>query len=166
MKALIAFSKKLGYYPRLLNAVEYVNNTQSHHVLELAKRHLGNLQGKRIAILGLAFKPNTNDIREAVSKKIINKLLEEGANVIAYDPVAIPNTKMIFKDRIRYAKSVIECLKETECCIINTEWEEFRKLKPEDFIKQMKKPFVIDGRRIYNPKEFRRKLKLTAIGLG
>jgi len=98
VKALIAFSEGLGYNPALFNAVEDVNNIQPYRAVELAKKHLGDLKGRRIAILGLAFKPNTDDMREAVSIKIINQLLEEGANIVAYDPAAINNAKGIFKD--------------------------------------------------------------------
>jgi len=74
--------------------------------------------------------------------------------------------KNIFKNKIQYATSAIECLKNADCCILVTEWDEFKKLKPEDFAKNMKKPILIDGRRIYNPEEFNQKLKLTALGLG
>jgi len=104
-------------------------------------------------------------MREAVSIKIINQLLEEGASVIAYDPAAINNAKKIFKDRIGYAQSPIDCIADADCCIIVTEWEEFKELKPEDFIQCMKSPIVVDGRRIYNPEEFSKKLKFAAIGL-
>jgi len=166
VKAFIAFSKSLGYNPALSNAVEGINNIQPYRAVELAKRHLGDLQGKRIAILGLAFKPNTSDMREAVSIKIVNKFLKEGANIIAYDPAAINNAKKIFEDKIEYAPSAIKCIRGADCCIIATEWEEFKELKPEDFAKYMKKPVLIDGRRIYNPKEFKDKVEFVAMGLG
>jgi len=118
-----------------------------------------------VAVLGLAFKPDTDDMREAVSTKVINKLLEEGANVVAYDPKAVANARHIFGDKIEYASSSIECLSDAECCIIVTEWEEFRQLEPEDFIRQMKSPLVIDGRRIYNQEEFSRALNFAGVGL-
>jgi hypothetical protein len=105
-------------------------------------------------------------MREARAIPIINQLLKEGANVTAYDPAAIPNAKTIFKNKIQYAASTIECLRNADCCILVTEWDEFKKLKPEGFTKNMKQPILIDGRRIYNPKEFSKKLKLAAIGLG
>ena len=118
-----------------------------------------------MAVLGLAFKPNTDDMREAVSIKVIKKLLEEGANIVAYDPKAVVNARYIFGDKIEYRNSSLECLKDAECCIVVTEWEEFKQLEPEDFVRQMKSPLVIDGRRIYNPEEFSRRLKFAAIGL-
>ena len=166
VKALIAFSKNLGYNPELLNAVEKVNETQPYKAIELCKKILGNLQDKQIAILGLAFKPNTDDMREARSIPIINQLLKEGVNVTAYDPVAISNAKSIFGNKIKYASSAIECLKNADCCILVTEWDEFKKLKPENFIKSMRQPVLIDGKRIYNPKQFSQKLMFAAIGLG
>lgn len=166
IKALVAFSKSLGYDPSLLKAIEQVNKTQPQQAVKLAKKHLGDLKGKRIAILGLAFKPNTDDMREARSIPLINQLIKEDANVVAYDPVAVLNAKSIFGDKIKYASSAIECLKNAYCCIIVTEWEEFKKLKPEDFTQNMKQPILIDGRRIYDPKPFKEKLKFEAIGLG
>jgi UDPglucose 6-dehydrogenase len=134
--------------------------------VEFCKQQLGSLNGKRIAILGLAFKPDTDDMREARVIPIVNKLLEEGANVTAYDPVAMQVARGIFNDKIQYASSAIECIKNADCCIIATEWEEFKKLTPDDFAKLMKHPIVIDGRRIYNPETFERKTKFVALGLG
>jgi len=166
VKALIAFSNQLGYTPTMLQAVQEVNENQAKHAVEKAKEKLLKLKGKRIAILGLAFKPNTDDMREARSITIIKQLLTEGANITAYDPAAIPNAKSIFGNKIKYASSAIECLKNADCCIIVTEWEEFKKLEPEDFTKNMRQPVLIDGRRIYDPKQFSQKLKFTAIGVG
>jgi len=143
-----------------------VNKVQPHKAVELAKRLLGNLQGKRIAILGLAFKPSTDDMREAVSIQVINQLLEEGANIVAYDPASTNNAKKIFRDRIEYSPSATNCISGADCSIIVTEWDEFKKVRPEDFIQHMHQPILIDGRRIYDPKEFSQKLKFAAIGLG
>jgi UDPglucose 6-dehydrogenase len=166
VKALIVYSRNLGYRLKLLESVESVNKAQPLKAVQFCKQLLGNLRGKNIAILGLAFKPNTDDMREAGAIPIINQLLKEGANITAYDPVAIPTAKTIFKNRIRYATSTIECLKNSDCCILVTEWIEFERLKPEDFIKNMRQPLLVDGRRIYIPKEFMQKLKFKAIGLG
>jgi UDPglucose 6-dehydrogenase len=166
VKALIAYSKNLGHNPQLLEAVENVNETQPLRAIQLCKEQLGPLKGKHIAILGLAFKPETDDMREARVIPIINNLIEEGANVTAYDPVAVPVAKTIFKTKIRYAPSATECLRNADCCIIVTEWDEFKKLKPEDFTKNMRQPILIDGRRIYDTIGFSRKVKFAAIGLG
>jgi len=166
VKALISLSKGLGYNPVLLNAVENVNQSQPYEAVKLAKELLGTLKGKRVGVLGLAFKPDTDDMREAVSIKIINALLEDEAEIVSYDPAAIDNTKKIFGDRIKYASSAIECIGGADCCIIVTEWDEFKRLKPADFIKHMRTPTMVDGRRIYDPKEYGHKLKFAAIGLG
>jgi len=166
IKALIAYSKSLGYDLKILNAVEQVNAAQPLVAVELALKMLGSLKNKRIAILGLAFKPNTDDMREAVSIKIINKLLQEGAEVVAYDPKAMRNAKEIFGNNIQYASSEIQCIKDADCCIIVTEWNRFKRLKPEDFLQNMRQPCLIDGRRIYDPKRFNPKLKFMAVGRG
>jgi UDPglucose 6-dehydrogenase len=166
VKALIAFSKELGYDPLILQSIETVNKAQPERIVQLCKNVLNSLDGKTIAILGLAFKPETDDMREARVIPIINLLLQEGAEVAAYDPVAMPTARTIFKEKIRYAASAIGCLKNAECCILVTEWDEFKRLKPEDFRKNMKKPVLIDGRRIYDPEEFSEKTLFKAIGLG
>jgi UDPglucose 6-dehydrogenase len=166
VKALIAYSKNIGYRLKLLESVESVNKTQPLKAIQFCKEQLSTLKGKNIAILGLAFKPDTDDMREARVIPIINKLIGEGANVTAYDPVAMPVAKTIFKTKIRYVTSAIECLRNADCCIIVTEWDEFKRLKPEDFTKNMRQPILIDGRRIYNAGEFSRKLEFAAVGLG
>jgi UDPglucose 6-dehydrogenase len=166
VKALIACSKAFGYTPELLESVENINHTQPLKAVEFCRQELGKLEGKKIAILGLAFKPDTDDMREARVIPIINQLLKEGAEVTTYDPVAINMAKSIFQDKIRYAPSAIACLKNADCCITVTEWDEFKKLTPKDFIKNMKHPILIDGRRIFNPEEFSGKIKFLAIGLG
>ena len=163
---LIACSKAFGYSPELLESVENVNHTQPLKAVEFCKQQIGDLEGKNIAILGLAFKPDTDDMREARVVPIINELLKEGANVTAYDPVAITVAKTIFQNKIQYAKSALDCLKNAEAAILVTEWEEFKKLTPEDFVKNMRHPILIDGRRIYSPEIYSKKLKFTAIGLG
>jgi len=166
VKALIAYSKDLGYEPSLLEAVMEVNRDQPYKAIDLSKSFLTDLKGRRIAVLGLSFKPGTDDMREATSIRVIKGFMEEGAYIVAYDPVAIPNAKKIFGNRIEYAQSATQCIRDADCCIIVTEWDEFKKLKPEDFIKNMQEPIVIDGRRIYDPIIFSEKLKYAAIGLG
>jgi len=165
VKALIAHSRNLGYRLELLEAVDSVNKDQPLKAVQFCKELLGNMKGKNISILGLAFKANTDDIREAPAVRIIGQLLKEGARVTAYDPVAIPTAKPIFENKIKYASSPISCLKNADCCILVTEWDEFKKLKPEDYAKNMKQPILIDGRRVYNPEEFGQKIKFRAIGL-
>ncbi len=166
VKALVACSKNMGYTPELLESVENVNHTQPLKAVEFCKQQLGNLKGKKIAILGLAFKPDTDDMREARVVPIVNQLLKEGANVTAYDPVASQTAKSIFDDKISYAASALDCIKKADCAIIVTEWSEFQKLTPEDYVENMKQPILVDGRRIYDAEKFSKKLKFVALGLG
>ncbi len=166
VKALIACSKAFGYVPEVLESVENLNHSQPLKAVEFCKQQLGKLSGKNIAILGLAFKPDTDDMREARVIPIVNKLLLEGANITAYDPVAMNMAKSFFQNKIQYAPSAISCLKNADAAILVTEWEEFKKLTPEDFSKNMRQPVLIDGRRIYNPEIYGQKLKFMAIGLG
>jgi UDPglucose 6-dehydrogenase len=123
------------------------------------------LKEKKIAILGLAFKPDTDDMREARAIPIINQLLSEKAKVAAYDPVAMTVAKTIFGTKIEYCASTIDCLKNADCCIIVTEWAEFKDLKPKDF-SCMKTARIVDGRRVYDPEIFQEKTQFKAIGLG
>jgi UDPglucose 6-dehydrogenase len=166
LKAFIAYSKKLGYKPNLVQATQMANEDQIKFAVQKVKNELKTLKGKKIAILGLAFKPDTDDMREARSVKIINQLLKQGAKVTTYDPMATSSAKKILKGRVNYASSAIGCLKNADCAILVTEWGEFKKLKPEDFAQNMRKPILIDGRRIYKPEKFSKKLRYVAIGLG
>jgi len=166
LKALISHSKEKGYEPQLLKSIEHVNDAQPLRAIEIAERLLGTVQDKRIAILGLAFKPDTDDIREAVSIKIINNLLQKGARVSVYDPVAMESAEKIFGEKINYTNSREECLKKTDCCVIVTEWDEFKSLTPEELERNMRTPILIDGRRITDPSIFQGRVKFAAIGLG
>ena len=134
-------------------------------VFDILKKELGSLQGKKIAILGLAFKPETDDIRDAISLKIIRKLLDKKATVRVYDPIANDNVRDIFGKSISYFSNSESCIKGSECCIIVTEWKEFKKLEPKDFVRLMERQLIIDGRRIFSKKKFS-KLEYHAIGLG
>ena len=166
VKALIAHSKALGYRLELLETVEGINKTQPLKAVQFCEELIGSLKGKQVAVLGLAFKADTDDMREARAIPIINSLVAKGAKVTAYDPVAIPIAKTIFKNKIHFAASTVDCLRNADCCILVTEWDEFKQLKPEDFIKNMKQPALIDGRRIYDPEAFSKKMKFRALGLG
>jgi UDPglucose 6-dehydrogenase len=147
------FSRGRGYDPVLLDAVMEVNNLQPQRVIEIAEDTLGDLKGKIFSILGLSFKPNTNDIREAPSIKIIESLLTNEAVVKVYDPKSMPGMKRLFGDRITYCENSSDCLDSSDCCIIVTEWEEFRDLKQSKMIELMKYPLIIDGRRVLHKEE-------------
>ena len=135
-------------------------------MVELARKALGLLAEKNIAILGLSFKPATDDMREAPSIKIIQGLLRGKAKVVAYNPKANRNAEAIFKNQIDSASSAKEAPKGSDCCILVTEWDEFKKLKPNDFLENMRNPVLIDGRRLYDNDEYEKVVKYIGIGLG
>lgn len=166
VRALIGFSQAVGYNPSILQAALDTNRRQAQHVLDFLRDRLGNLRGKRIALLGLSFKSNTDDMREAPSTRIVEKLLNEGAEVVAHDPVAIKKARAVFGDRIRFAASAIECLRDVDGCVVVTEWRQYEDLSPEVFATKMRRPLIIDGRRIYVPKRFLGKVEYQAIGRG
>jgi len=147
LKALYAGAKERGYDMRLIKAVLDVNEEQPLRLVKLLEKHM-SIEGKTIAILGLAFKPNTDDIREARSIPIIKELLRRKAIIKAYDPMAMENMKKIFPDII-YCKSKEEALENADACLILTEWKEFEEI---DFSK-MRNKLVIEGRRILKTKE-------------
>jgi UDPglucose 6-dehydrogenase len=148
VKALIGKARELGYEPELLNSVIRVNDAQPLRMLALLKEKIGSLRGKRIAVLGLAFKNDTDDVRESRAIPVIRELLSQGAVVAAYDPMAMDNMMKIFP-QVDYRKTVREALAGADACLVMTEWAEFRELKDEFAL--MKKPVVIDGRRVVNP---------------
>jgi UDPglucose 6-dehydrogenase len=165
-RAMVHFSRKMGYSARLTKAVIEVNVLQAKRMVEIAEEELGNLRDKKVALLGLSFKPDTDDVRDAPSMKIIDHLLAKGSKVAAYDPVAKGNVRKIFSGKVDFSESIEKCLMDADCCMIVTEWAEFRKLNPAHFTSRMRNPLLIDGRRIYNYQVFSRKLRFRAIGLG
>ena len=160
VKALIACSKNLGYTPELLESVENINHTQPLKAVEFCKQQLGSLKGKKIAILGLAFKPDTDDMREARVIPIINQLLKEGAHVSAYDPVASQTAKSIFNGKIRYASSALDCIKKADCAIIVTEWSEFQKLTPEDYARKHEAAYTYRRKTNIRPRKIQQKTQI------
>jgi UDPglucose 6-dehydrogenase len=165
LQALVSYSQQQGYDPHLLKATEKTNEEQADKVVELSERLAGPLEQKRIAILGLAFKKDTDDIREASSIRVIDRLRKKGARLVGYDPMAMPNFERVFGNTIELAKNPHNALKGADCAIVLTEWDEFRQLKAKDYISQMRVPIVVDARRIYNPAEFA-ELKFAGIGFG
>ena len=140
----------------ILQAVMDVNRDQPFRFLDRMRVAMGgSFKGKTIGILGLAFKPNTDDMRDAKSVDIIAKLLSEGAIIKAYDPISIENTMSIFPD-ICYAKNAYEAAEETDALMIVTEWNEFKQLNMERIKEHMNTPLLFDGRNIYDPVRLRR----------
>lgn len=149
LKAIIYESKELGYEPALLEAVRSVNDNQPRMLLELARKKVKNLKGKKAAVLGLAFKGGTDDTRDSQAFPLIDLLLKEGAVVTAYDPQAEANAKKVLGDKIKYSASAKDALKDGEIAFIVTEWKEFENL---DF-SGMKDKIVIDGRNILKKRD-------------
>ncbi|MEM2909610.1 MAG: UDP-glucose/GDP-mannose dehydrogenase family protein [Nitrososphaerota archaeon] len=164
LSALVNHAQSLGYEPLILRAVQRTNENQPYQVVLLAKNLLKTLKDKKVALLGLAFKPDTDDVRGAISLRLIDMLLKEGAEIAVFDPKGLENAKKLLGNVVLYASSAAECIKGADCCIVVTEWDEFKRLRPEDFIRLMRTPVVIDGRRIYDPREFSGKLVYAAIG--
>ena len=165
LQALINYSQRRGYDPLLLHATEEINENQAMRVVEIAEELLGSLLEKRVSVLGLAFKRDTDDIREAPSLRVIEKLKQRGAQVVAYDPMAMPNTKAKLGDSIDYARNILGAIEGTDCAVIMTEWDAIRKLKAKDFKEYMRSPNVVDARKVYDPKAFSQ-IRYAAVGLG
>ena len=151
VKALIHSSKEVKYEFRILNSVTEVNERQKVHLVSKIRRYFNNnLAGKHFAVWGLAFKPNTDDIREAPALEIITELLAEGATVCAYDPEAMPNVKGVIGDKISYAEGQYDCLQNSDALIIATEWNEFRTPDFDKMLEVLKDPVVFDGRNVFD----------------
>ena len=163
MKALISFADKIGINPTLLNAVEKTNQKQIQNIVSLMEKSLGTLALKRLTVLGTAFKPNTDDVRDSIAIELIKKLLKKKARITIYDPKAMRNTMKIFGKKIIYAKSITDALNNSQCIIMMTHWKQFDSLN-NNSIKRMKKKFIIDCRRILSKKEL--DAEYYAIGIG
>jgi UDPglucose 6-dehydrogenase len=166
VKALIKTAENNNYSLDVLKAVEKVNDKQKSILFrKLEKYYHGDLKGKKIALLGLSFKPNTNDMREAPSLTLIENLRAAGCEVFAYDPVAMPEAKRKTKERIIYCNNVDETISHTDALLLVTEWKEFTTLKPEKLVSLMKTPLLFDGRNIFNEVEMR-KAGVVYYGIG
>ena len=164
LSALITFSKNLGDTNILFKAVQQVNKTQPDKIIRILKQMNVLRKNKIISVLGLAFKKNTDDVRESVSVPLIEKLLDYGLSIKVHDPMATQNFTKLFHDRITYCKTIKDCLRNSDCCIVMTDWDEYKKLQPADF-KNLRVPNVIDSRRVFDPSKFS-KINFRAIGLG
>ena len=154
VKALVKTASDHGYPMRILQAVEAVNESQKSILFRKLEHYFqGDLKGKRIAVWGLAFKPETDDMREAPSLVVIQKLIESGCQVTAYDPIAIPESRRRIGDAVRYAKDIYDAVVDADALLLVTEWKEFRMPSWAAIKKLMANPLVVDGRNIYDPKE-------------
>jgi UDPglucose 6-dehydrogenase len=167
VQALAWTAQQYGCNPRLLDAVEAVNAAQKGHLFELMTRHFGDVRGKTVAVWGLAFKPNTDDMRAASSRTLLAQLWEAGAHVQAYDPEATQEARRIFgaRDDLHLAATAGEALQGADALVVVTEWKEFRSPDFDAIRAKLKSPLLFDGRNLYDPEQVRAAgLEYFAIG--
>jgi UDPglucose 6-dehydrogenase len=162
--ALAAVAERFDYHPELLHAVMDINRDQRMLVIDKLRECLDGLPGKAIGLLGLAFKPNTDDMREAPSLDIAKVLLAAGASVRAYDPAAVETARMLVPD-VEYLKDAYQVASGADALVLITEWNEFRELDLRRLKQLMRTPVVIDGRNIYDPAQLK-ELGFTYRGIG
>ena len=156
VQALIKTANEFGYNMRVIKAVEEVNNIQKDILFKkLSDKFNGNLSGKKITVWGLAFKPETDDIREAPALTLIDNLLENNAKVTVYDPIAMEETKKVLGEKIAYAKDMYDAVYESDAICLITEWKEFRIPNWKIVKKAMKGNIIIDGRNIYDRQDLK-----------
>ena len=164
-RAFSSFIRKIGCRARLAETTDRVNREQTSRIVTLLKQKLGSVKGKKVSILGLTYKTNTDIIEESASIKIAKALGREGAIVSVYDPAGMENARKTLGKGIKYAGSAGQCLKGAEFAILAMPWDELKDLKPEDFIRTMKSPQLLDCWRVFDRSEFGKKLEYFAIGL-
>ena len=163
MSALINFGSSVGANTTFLKAVKKTNDEQINNIISLMEKKLGSISNKKITILGTAFKPNTNDIRDSKSIELIKKLLKNKVKISVYDPKALENTKMVFGNKITYSKSLISALDKSYGVIIMTQWKQFESINNKS-LQCMKNKLIIDSRRMLADKELNG--EYYAIGIG
>lgn len=154
-KALHWLSAQNGYELKTVRAAIEVNEQQKLKLVRAAAEKIESFEGMKVAVLGLTFKPGTDDMRESPAIPNIEYLLDRGANVFAFDPVGVENAKKLFGDKVVYTKTIKEALKDAKLCFIMTEWQEIKELTPEDFKENMSDVLVYDGRNCYLPETMR-----------
>ncbi|MBZ0255923.1 UDP-glucose/GDP-mannose dehydrogenase family protein, partial [bacterium] len=166
VKALVAMGGEVNTPMEIINAVESVNQRQKQSLLKKIIAHFGeSLSGKTIAVWGLAFKPKTDDMREAPSVVLVEGLLEHGAKVAVYDPVAMENARTFFGDKVVYGEKMYDCLESADALALATEWDEFRRPNWDVIFEKMAGRALFDGRNIYDPARMR-SLGFTYFGIG
>lgn len=164
-KALASLLRTLGLDARLGEFVDDLNRHQNDRVVELVRRKLGGLRNRRIAILGISFKPGTDVIEESASLKICQALIREHASLSVFDPAAMGNARKVLAGSVHYASSLQECLPGAELCILATPWQQFAGLKPNDFLTNMKVPVLLDCWRLLNRADIKKEIEYHAIGI-
>ena len=164
VKALLSIASDHGYDFTLLDEVEGINQQAKRDIVRKVKRILGDIRDKKIAVLGLSFKPNTDDMRDAPSIDIIALLQKEGAVISAFDPQAMENAKKIFQN-VTFCKDIYDAVKDTDALVLITEWNEFKEVELKKIKKLMRSPNIIDSRNIFDPKTAR-SLGFEYLGVG
>ncbi|MGI5828179.1 MAG: UDP-glucose dehydrogenase family protein [Patescibacteria group bacterium] len=165
IKGLYHIALQSGYDFKLLKEVDDINESQVPYILGRTKKLINSFKGLKVAVLGLAFKPDTDDMRDARSIPLITSLLKEGASVVAYDPVAIETARKVFEDNITYADNAYIATQEADIVFVATDWNEFKELDLAKVKKSMRGNVLVDGRNIYEPKKVK-KLGFQYIGVG
>lgn len=155
-KALHWLANDHGYEVKTIKATIEVNENQKYKLFRKAKQEFGSLKGMKVAVLGLTFKPGTDDLREAPSIPNVRRLLDEGAEIVAYDPVGIANFKKIYPTEITYVNSPEETLENADMAFIFTEWNEIKELELSKYEELMNTSIIFDGRNCYDPKEVKK----------
>ncbi len=155
VNAIVKFSRDKGYTFGILEAVEDVNQRQKQRLVDKLKKHFGSLKGKTVAVWGLAFKPKTDDMREAPAIVIIEGLLKEGAKVQAFDPEAVPRAREIFGTKVTFTTKSYDALKGADALAIVTEWNEFRRPDFARMRKLMREAVIFDGRNLFEPEQMK-----------
>ena len=168
VKALTHTGLKSGHRLRILEAVDEVHRDQKSILLKKLNAHFnGDLAGRRIAVWGLAFKPRTDDMREAPSIDLINGLLEAGAKVLAHDPEAMENAALLFEDRIQFCDDHYDCLDQADALCICTEWSVYRRPDFEMVVDRLSSLTIFDGRNLYDETRLKKfGIRYFAIGRG
>ncbi len=161
VKALATKAREVGVLPKMLEVTLEINEDQPAVLVSLIKKNMGQLKDKNIAVLGLSFKPGTDDMREARSIPIIEQLLTEGAHICAFDPHAMIRARSFFGDKIHYANSAVDALRQAEACVIVTEWPMF---SDPELYENLQGVFIFDGRRLLDPKKLSNRFVYVAIG--
>lgn len=156
LAAFIRISEKAGYNFGILKEVEHVNNEQKTLAIKKIESMIWNLSNKIVTVLGLSFKPDTDDIRYAPALDIITMLRKEGVRVRTYDPIAMSKSKRVLGSLVKFCKDPYEAAKGSDCLFIATEWNEFKNLDFKRLKKVMRQPVIVDGRNIYDPDEVKR----------
>ncbi|MFH0763961.1 MAG: UDP-glucose/GDP-mannose dehydrogenase family protein [Candidatus Omnitrophota bacterium] len=165
LAAFIHIAEKIGYDFGLLKEVQKINDSQKKLLVRKIEGLVWNFPKKTIGVLGLSFKPDTDDIRQSPALDIISMLIKEKADIRAYDPAAMKKAKAVFGKQVKFCRDAYETAKSSDCLLVATEWNEFKELDFKRIKKLMRQPILVDGRNIYDPSEMK-KLGFTYVGIG